>query len=90
MIDLRFRVVDAGKAAPLFQSRNVARLIDAATGQAFLVPNPPKTGPLRTTRPPIVGRVYFIFFGNGDRKLKHGDKLTVAIGDFRAPDLILE
>lgn len=90
MIDLRYRVIDADKAKPLFQRENKPILIDESTGARFLVPESPKVGALRTTREPKPDRNYFIIFVNPGRYLKKGDKVTVVIGEFRAEHLVIE
>lgn len=90
MLDFRFRVLDAKKAAPLFVRQTKPYLIDQQTGAQFQVPNPPKTGPLRNSDPPEAGRVYWMFFANPARYVKVGNRVTVVIGEFRAEDLIVE
>ena len=90
MLDFRYRVIDAKKAAPLFVRAAKPYLIDQETGAKFMVPNPPKTGPLRTSNEPQQGRVYWMFFANPGRYVKQGSKVTVVIGDFRAENLIVE
>ena len=90
MLDFRYRVIDAKKAAPLFVRATKPYLIDQETGAKFMVPNPPKTGPLRTSNEPQQGRVYWMFFANPGRYVKQGSKVTVVIGDFRAENLIVE
>lgn len=90
MLDFRYRVLDAKKAAPLFSRENKAYLIDEATGARFLVPESPKVGALRTTRPPKEEKNYFIIFVNPGRYVKKGNKVTVVIGDFKAEHLVVE
>jgi hypothetical protein len=90
MLDFRYRVLDAEKAAPLFDRKQKAYLIDQATGAKFLVPESPKVGAMRTTRPPKQDKNYFIIFVNPGRYVKQGNKVTVVIGDFRAENLIVE
>ena len=90
MLDLRYRVLDAEKAAPLFDREQKAYLIDQATGAKFLVPESPKVGAMRTTRPPKQDKNYFILFANPGRYVKQGNKVTVVIGDFMAENLIVE
>jgi hypothetical protein len=90
MLDFRFRVLDAQKAAPLFIRQTKPYLVDVRTGATFLVPSPPKTGPLRTSNMPQEGRVYWMFFANPAQNLKPGDLATVVIGDFQAQDLVVE
>jgi len=90
MLDFRYRVLDAEKAAPLFKRKTKPYLIHQASGAQFVVPNPPKTGPLRTSDPPKEGITYWMFFANPGRYMKPGDKVTVVIGDFRAENLTVE
>ncbi|TAN39650.1 MAG: hypothetical protein EPN25_10760 [Nitrospirae bacterium] len=90
MLDFRYHVVDAEKAAPLFERKNKAYVLDQATGAKFLVPESPKVGALRTTRPPLPGKSYFIIFANPGRYVKKGSIVTVVIGDFRAENLVVE
>lgn len=90
MLDFRFTVLDTEKAAPLFDRATKPYLMDQVTGAKFLVPNPPKTGPLRTSDPPHLGRRYFIFFANPGKFIQSGEKVTVVIGDFRVADLVVQ
>jgi hypothetical protein len=90
MLDFRFRVLDAQKAAPLFVRQTKPYLIDVRTGGKFLVPSPPKTGPLRTSNPPQQGRIYWMFFANPGQYIKRGNLVTVVIGDFQAENLTVE
>jgi hypothetical protein len=90
MLDFRYRVLDAGKAAPLFVRQTKPYLIHQRTGKALGVPETAKLGPLRNSNKPQEGRVYWMFFGNPGRFVQAGDKVTVAIGDFRVADLLVE
>ena len=90
MLDFRFRVLDAAKAAPLFVRATKPYLLDPVSGATFQVPNPPKTGPLRTSNPPKEGVVYWMFFANPGRYLEPGASVTVVIGDFQAENLIVQ
>jgi len=89
MLDFRYHVTDAEKAKPLFDRRNEAVLIDQESGAKMLVPVPPKTGALRSTRPPKAGRTYFMFFANPGQYIKPGKKVTVTIGEFKAEGLVV-
>jgi len=90
MVDFRYRVLDAEKAAPLFKRQTKPYLIHQATGKALAVPNTAKIGSLRNSNTPQEGRIYWMFFGNHHRLIQKGDKVTVAIGDFRATDINVE
>ncbi|MEW6569797.1 MAG: hypothetical protein AB1390_01280 [Nitrospirota bacterium] len=87
MLDFRYRVIDPEKAQPIFDRKEKPYLIDQASGAKFMVPSPPKVGPLRTSNPPQADRTYFILFANPGKYVKQGNKVTVVIGDFRAEDL---
>jgi len=90
MVDFRYRVLDAEKAAPLFKRQTKPYLIHQASGKALGVPNTAKIGSLRNSNTPQNGRIYWMFFGNHHRLVQKGDKVTVAIGDFRAADIEVE
>ena len=90
MVDFRYRVLDAEKAAPLFKRQTKPYLIHQASGQALGVPNTAKIGSLRNSNTPQNGRTYWMFFGNHQRVVQKGDMVTVAIGDFRVADIEVE
>jgi len=52
MIDYRYRVLDADKAADLFKRQIKPRLIHQKTGQVLVVPDTAKLGPLRNSNIP--------------------------------------
>lgn len=90
MLDFRYRVLDPEKATALFERQTKPTLIHQPTGKVLAVPKTAKVGPLRSSDTPKEGRTYWTFFGNAGGLVKTGDKVTVAIGDFRAPNLIVE
>lgn len=90
MIDFRYRVLDANKAAPLFAQENKAYLIDEASQKVLSVPTTAKVGPLRTSGDVKEGSIYWMFFGNIPGLVKSGSKVTVLIGDFRAENLVVQ
>ena len=87
MVDFRYRVLDAEKAAPLFERQTKPYLIHQGSGKVLAVPNTAKLGSLRNSNTPQEGRTYWMFFGNHHGVVQSGDKVTVAIGDFRAADI---
>lgn len=89
MLDFRYKVTDANKAAPLFVRAGKPYLIDQSSGKSLVVPNMAKVGPLRTSNPPKEGRTYWMFFGNPGL-VKPGDKVTVVIGDFKVEDMTVQ
>jgi len=90
MIDFRYRVLDADKAADLFKRQIKPHLVDQKTGLVLSVPETAKVGPLRNSNTPQEGRIYWMFFGNAGFLVKPGDKVTVTIGDFRVENLVVE
>jgi hypothetical protein len=91
MIDIRCLVVDADKAAPLLDRETKPYLIVEKNGKKLYVPTTPKVGSLRqTATAPIVGREYFMFFGNPGVMVQRGDKITLVIGDYREEHLVLQ
>jgi hypothetical protein len=90
MLDFRYRIIDAEKAAPLFSPRIKPYIIDQASGAVMAVPNVPKLGSMRSTRKPIKDKNYAILFANPGQHIKPGNKVTVVIGDFRAEHLIVQ
>lgn len=90
MLDFRYRVLDPDRALPLFARGLRPYLVDEATGARYLVPSPPKTGPLRSTNRPLAGRTYAVIFANPGRAVAPGALVTVVIGEFRAEHLRVE
>jgi len=91
MVDFRYRVTDPEKAAAVFDRRNKAYLIDQATGIALSVPRTAKVGPLRQTDfQPDPKRVYFILFSNSGGLVKPGSLVTLAVGDYRFENIVIQ
>jgi hypothetical protein len=92
MLDFRYRVLDAAKAAPLFDRGVKPYLFDPESGVALGVPEAQKLGTLRASvrNPPVVGKRYYVLFADGERRVKRGGKVMVVIGDCRIPDVMVE
>lgn len=91
MLNFRFRVLDPDKAMGLFDRKTQPYLIDQATGAKFIVPAPPKVGPLRSSGiKPRPNRNFFIFFANPGIYIKRGSKVTIVVGSFKAENIIVE
>lgn len=91
IVDFRYRVLDADKAARLASPEAKAYLIDQASGTRLHVPNTPKVGPLRQSAEQVAtGKVYFVLFANPYRIVKSGSKVTILTGDFRVENLTVE
>jgi len=90
MFDLRFRVTDADKAKSILNRQKRSYLIDQESGKALPVPIT-KAGPMRqTTMQPESGRIYFTLFSNPGALLKPGGRVTLAVGDIRVKDIVIE
>jgi hypothetical protein len=91
MLDFRFRIVDADKAAPLFNHDIRPYLVDEGSGAILLVPDLPKVGAVRsTTRNPVAGQEHFILFANPNQMLNKGSKVVIVIGNFKKADLVVQ
>jgi hypothetical protein len=86
-LDVRYRVVDAEKAAALDTRENMAFLVDQTTGTQIGTPQPPP--PLELNKP-TDGRIYYAMFPNIGGALKSGSKITLVIGQAHAKDLTVE
>jgi hypothetical protein len=90
LVDFRYRVIDPGKAAVLFDRKATPYLVDQASGLKSTVPTGPRMGALRAKGTPVAGKTYFILFSNGKKVVKKGSIVDVVIGDFKAEGLIVE
>lgn len=93
MLDLRYRVNDAAKAAPLFDRKIRPYLLDEKSGAAVGVPESPKVGQLRTTRrnsDAMTERDYHILFANPGHLLQAGQKVSLVVGEVKLENLFIE
>lgn len=90
MLEFRYRVVDAKRAAPLFVRKTKPYLIHHASGKVLGVQDTAKLGPLRNSDTPKQGRIYWMIFGNAIHLVKPGDKVNVTIGDYDSGELTVE
>ncbi len=88
LLDFRYRVLDAEKAAPLLDRRIKPYLIVEKDNAKLEVPVTSKLGALRQTTFNVkADRNYFILFSNPARHVRSGDKVTIVIGDFKVEHL---
>jgi len=93
MLDLRYRVIDKDKAAPLLDSKRRPYLLDEQRGAKFGVPDTPILGQLRQTsrnHAVLAGHSYFVLFANPGKFLHSGDKVALVMGDAKLPELTIE
>ena len=92
MLDFRFRVMDADKALPLFDQRIKPHIIAERSNIKLPVPMAAKVGAFRPTnrgKNIKADKTYYMIFGNPDRHVKAGEKVTVVIGDFKVEHLMV-
>ena len=92
MLDFRFRVLDADKALPLFDQRIKPHIIAERSNIKLPVPMAAKVGAFRPTnrgKNIKADKTYYMIFGNPDRHVKVGEKVTVVIGDFKVEHLMV-
>lgn len=91
MLDFRYKVLDAARAAPMIDHALIPYLVHEESGAKFAVPAPAKVGPMRQMpRQLEAGRQYFIFFANPGRFVKAGDFVTIVHGSYRFEHLRVE
>jgi hypothetical protein len=91
IVDLRYRVIDPGKAARLADGKTAAYLLDQTTGRKLAMPSPPKEGAFPPTANQLVaGKTYFAMVSNQGGALKSGSKVAVVVGESRVGDLVVE
>lgn len=92
MLDFRYRVVDAVKAAPILDPKLQPYLLDEARGAKLGVPDTPVLGRIRqTSRNNVIytDRTYFVMFGNPGKAVHSGDKVTLQLGQLKITDLVV-
>ncbi|KAA6465407.1 hypothetical protein DYQ86_05565 [Acidobacteria bacterium AB60] len=82
MLEFRYNVIDAAKAAPLNEKKFQPYVLDRKSGARLTVPVMEKIGQLRQTAPPVENRTYWMVFGNEGKIVHPGDKVDVHIGSF--------
>ncbi|MBV8144196.1 MAG: hypothetical protein JO184_04245 [Gammaproteobacteria bacterium] len=90
MIRFSYRVLDAGKAAPLNDKQAQPSLTDPQAGVKLVVPQMEKIGQLRQSSTPIPGKQYWMAFSNSGRPVRPGHRVDVQIGSFHAEGLVVE
>jgi hypothetical protein len=83
MLRLSYRVVDVDKARPLFDKKVRPFVIDEVTGARLAVPAMENIGELRQTAAPVEDRDYFMIFGNPEKLVQSGGRISIVLGDLR-------
>jgi len=90
VVRFTYHVLDADKAKALNEKKNEPALIDPRAGVQLVVPSMEKIGQLRQSATPQAGKSYWMAFSNKGRPVKHGDRVIVQIGQFRADGLVVD
>ena len=90
MLEFRYRVLDADKAARVNKKQAHAFLIDEKSGARLTVPVMEKIGQLRQTAAPENNKTYWMVFGNEGKIVRPGDKVDISIGEFHLHGLPVE
>ena len=93
MLDFRYRVLDAQKAAPFLNGKIQPSLVDEARSAKLGVPDTPTLGRIRqTSRNGVIhtDRSYFIMFGNPGKALQSGDKVSLLLGPVKVTELTVQ
>jgi hypothetical protein len=85
LIDLRYRVVDAGKAKNFGHYTETSPMIIAADGRQVEV-----TIMMLHNHRVEGGRIYYILFRNTDNAIKPGEKVTIQLDDLRLEKVIAQ
>ena len=90
MLDLRYRVVDPVRAAPILDPKLQPALLDEARGARLGVPVTPVLGRIRQTsrnNQIHTDRSYFVLFGNPGKAVQSGDRVSLLLGQVKITDL---
>lgn len=93
MLDLRYRVLDPGKAAPLLNGKIQPYIVDSARSAKLGVPDTPTLGRIRqTARNNVIrtDRSYFVMFGNPGKAIQSGDTVALYLGQVKISDLTVQ
>lgn len=76
MLDLRYRVLDRARAAPLLDGKTMPYLLDEASGAQLGAPDAANPGSIR--------------FANPGRLVRTGNRMTLVVGERRIGNLTVE
>ena len=90
VVRFSYRILDPEKAEILNDKKFNPVLIDEIAHVKLIVPSLEKVGELRQSSTPEAGKLYWMAFSNRGAPVKRGDRVSVAIGKFRADGLTIE
>lgn len=86
-LDLRYKVLDASKAGTLLHLKEDSYVVDQESGKTLPFPLQRES---QTSQKLVAGRTYFALLANKDHLVKPGSRVTVAIGNQRQRDVLVE
>ena len=90
LVRFSYRVLDPAKAGVLNEPQNAATLNDPQARVSLVIPTMEKIGQLRQSTAPVAGRSYWMTFSNKGRRVVRGHRVDVAIGPFKASNLVVD
>ena len=90
LIKFTFRIVDPAKAQVLVDRNEHPYLYSPRSRALLRIPMLEKVGPLRQGGKAVAGHYYWMTFSNNGHPVKHGDRVDVLVGTFRANGLMVE
>jgi hypothetical protein len=86
LLDLRYQVVDPGKALSIHNGRTPPAIVDERTGLVFsdLLMGHAHSGELKAAV------TYYLVFENTGNWVRRGDKVTVLLGDAQVEDVVVQ
>lgn len=90
-IDLRYKVLDAGKAARLGDGKTPTYLVDCASGAKLLMRKPPGEGAFPPTGNRLVsGRTYFALVANSEKRIKSGSQVVFQVAGAGPTNMVVQ
>jgi hypothetical protein len=90
LVRFSWRVLDPDRARVLSDDKLNPMLEDPQAGVSLVIPSVENVGMLRQTTAPEAGKSYWMAFSNKGRRVKHGDRVNLVIGQFRADGLMVD
>jgi hypothetical protein len=85
LVDLRFRVVDADRAAVLHAAKTPTAIVDETSGAVVseLLMSHSHSGPFKA------GHTYYLIYNNPGNLVRHGSRVTVLLGNAQVEHVVV-
>ncbi len=90
LVRFSYQVLDPSKAKALNEKKSQPFLEDPAANVKLVVPQLEQVGMLRQSSTPEPGKAYWMAFSNKGGVVKHGHRVNIVIGGFRADGLVVD